>query len=403
MTSYELREHQVKLTSIMPATKGKEIVLPVREYDGTHGHDREPVLMLHGRSVPALAGFDLVQVPGGDPDRYSWAKELAQGGYDVFIMDLQGSGRSTRPGQMDDPCNTNPAQQPSVLVPHTIPAPCPPQYKTELGNSLSDWAEFGAVVQFIRSEVGANKKIRFVGWSAASFIMGPYTLQHPEQVESLLLLAPMFPPRGRWSQQEANPFGRPPDATTLPVGKPPLMFGFPMHVTSKSGFKRSLTGPEHLWEEGIADLAWAACMEDDPVAGKWGPQVNGDREGVLRYRNTYWWGWNNKTAPLQKDNKYILGDHVPVLIVYGEEDRTAVTRTPMPDDLFFSVPDLYTAIEGSRKLMFCFEGSGHSMVWETVAKTVHHFSKHWFQNSKVEGIGSGSYFREFDGNLIQLP
>ncbi|PIM69237.1 hypothetical protein CTU88_24685 [Streptomyces sp. JV178] len=35
------------------------------------GHDREPVLMLHGRNVSALAGGDLAQVPGGDPDRYS--------------------------------------------------------------------------------------------------------------------------------------------------------------------------------------------------------------------------------------------------------------------------------------------------------------------------------------------
>ncbi|WP_180303786.1 hypothetical protein [Streptomyces sp. JV178] len=27
--------------------------------------------MLHGRNVSALAGGDLAQVPGGDPDRYS--------------------------------------------------------------------------------------------------------------------------------------------------------------------------------------------------------------------------------------------------------------------------------------------------------------------------------------------
>ncbi|MDG5802202.1 hypothetical protein P9869_05920 [Streptomyces ossamyceticus] len=43
------------------------------------------------------------------------------------------------------------------------------------------------------------------------------------------------------------------------------------------------------------------------------------------------------------------------------------------------------------------------MVWETIAKTVHRFSKHWFQNSKVEGLDRGSCLREFDGNLVELP
>lgn len=407
MTSYELREHKVKHTSTVPATMDVELELPVREYDGTRGNgeaqDREPVLMLHGRSVPVLPGFDLAPVPGGDPNRYSWAQELAAAGYDVFLLDLQGSGRSPRPGPMDNPYNANPAQQQAVLVDHTIPATGQPTYRSELGSSESDEAELATVVKFIKSQVGESKRIRFVGWSAAAFVMGPYTLKHPEEVESLFLLAPMFPPRGRWSGNPDNPFGRPAEAATLPVGKPPHLFGFPMHVASKSGFKQSLTSTPTLWEDGIADRLWAACMEDDPLGSKWGPKVNGDPEGVLRYRNTYWWGWNNQTAPHKKDGKYVLGDRVPVLILYGELDRTAVTRTPMPDILHFSVPDLYTAIKGSRKLMFCFEGSGHSLVWETVAKDIHRFSRQWFKNGKVEGLGSGSYFREFDGNLIHLP
>ncbi|MFF9778086.1 hypothetical protein ACF1HJ_31065 [Streptomyces sp. NPDC013978] len=134
MTSYELREHKVKHTSTVPATEGDVLELPVREYDGTPGNgdaqDREPVLMLHGRSVPVLAGSDLAPVPGGDPNRYSWAQELAAAGFDVFLLDLQGSGRSPRPGQMDIPYNANPAQQQAVLVDHTIPAPGQPMYRS---------------------------------------------------------------------------------------------------------------------------------------------------------------------------------------------------------------------------------------------------------------------------------
>jgi len=45
-------------------------------------------------------------------------------GFDVFVMELQGSGRSPRP-KIDDPCNANPAQQ-GVLIPDPLSAPCSP-------------------------------------------------------------------------------------------------------------------------------------------------------------------------------------------------------------------------------------------------------------------------------------
>jgi len=84
--------------STVPANKGEKVHLFVRERDSTPpgAPSRRAVLMLHGRTVPALPGFDL------DHEQYSWAGDLAQKGFDVFVMDLQGSGRSPRP-KMDDP------------------------------------------------------------------------------------------------------------------------------------------------------------------------------------------------------------------------------------------------------------------------------------------------------------
>ncbi|MDX3118413.1 hypothetical protein PV461_34335, partial [Streptomyces scabiei] len=110
MPAHTPTDHFVAHVSTIPANTGQNVKLFVREYDGTKpGHTPQPVLMLHGRSVPAVAGFDLVLPPGagGAPTRYSWAQDLADDGYDVFLMDLQGSGRSPRP-QMDNPCNANP-------------------------------------------------------------------------------------------------------------------------------------------------------------------------------------------------------------------------------------------------------------------------------------------------------
>ncbi len=73
--------------------------------------------MLHGRSVPALAGFDLQY------KKYSWAEELAKKDFDVFVMELQGSGLSTRP-KMDDHKNVSPAPaQRALLSPHPNATP----------------------------------------------------------------------------------------------------------------------------------------------------------------------------------------------------------------------------------------------------------------------------------------
>ncbi len=102
-------DHWVKHKSTVPANFGTEIELFVREYKGAgSGGTPKPVLMLHGRSVPALPGFDLLRPAQGSsthPDpSFSWAQALAGKGYDVYIMDLQGSGLSPRP-EMHDACN----------------------------------------------------------------------------------------------------------------------------------------------------------------------------------------------------------------------------------------------------------------------------------------------------------
>ena len=406
MSAPTLKEHQVTLKSEIPANFDDTVTLPVREYDGTKpSHTPKPVLMLHGRSVPELAAFDLAPVPGGSATRYSWAQELADDGYDVFLVDLQGSGRSPRP-RMDDPCNANPTQQ-QVLVPNPLQEPCPPPppYPHQLGNSESEWAELDAVVKFIKGLPGRNKPIRFIGYSLGAAIMGSYTLQNPGNVESLLLLVPVFPPKGRWSGNPADPFGRPAEAQTLPVSTPALTWGFPMLVGTRTGFRTGLDGNPDLREPDIVDLAWEACMENDPLGSKWGPEVApGEYEGILRYRNTYWWGWNNQTVPHEKPaGTRVLGERVPVLIIYGEQDRAANSPATLPDPIRFSVPALYAAVPGPKKLMFCLAGSGHSLVWELNAKTVHHMSKQWFKNGRVEGLGSGSYFRDPDGELIPLP
>ncbi|MGW6294119.1 alpha/beta fold hydrolase [Streptomyces sp. NPDC055058] len=377
-----LSDHAVRHTSTVPASAGWDIDLFVREYDGHSGppSGRRAVLMLHGRSVPVLAGFDLRHTS------YSWADALAKAGYDVFLMDLQGSGRSPRP-KMDDPCNVNPAVHESLLTPNPLSGRREPGYPYQLNNSNSDRDELHTVVEYIRRLRGVAK-VAFVGWSAASFVMGPYAIAHPDTVNSLFLLAPMFPPKG--------------NAAPPPVLPAP---GFPAFVLAKDDFARgwdaqvSASCPGQR-EAGMVDVVWDALMDNDPVGRGWGAVSAGRPAGLSRYRNAVWWGWNTATA----SGNDVLGTRVPVLIAYGEHDTTANTPTPSPvAALNFSVPALYTAIAGHHKIMVRMSCAGHQIVWEGQHKNVHALSKQWLRHTRVDGRTEGRFVMAENGSLTQEP
>jgi len=374
-------DHTVPHKSTIDASKGQLIELFVREHDGTPPGppaERKAVLMLHGRSVPVLAGFDLRH------STYGWGETLAQAGYDVFMMDLQGSGNSTRP-RMEDPCNVNPALHTTFLIP-PLSGQRTPSYPFQLSNSQSDWDELDTVVEYIRAERNVSK-VAFIGWSAAAFQMGPYAIDNPEKVESLFLVAPMFPPLGRTD---------PPP--TLPVP------GFPTNVFSLEGFKKGWDTQVHCAnqrEPDIVDAVWKALMDIDPIGRTWGKvQASGRPLGLSRFRNALWWGWNTEAAA--RDG--VLGGSVPVLIAYGEHDTTA-NATPDSGDplLTFSVPALYDAIPGPRRLLVKVACAGHQIVWEGQHKNLHNLSKHWLKHTKVDGKTQGLFDMAEDGTISPTP
>ncbi len=55
------------------------------------------VVYIHGATGPSESDFDLSL--GG----FSWMEFIADAGYDVYLMDVRGYGRSTRPPQMSLP------------------------------------------------------------------------------------------------------------------------------------------------------------------------------------------------------------------------------------------------------------------------------------------------------------
>lgn len=365
-----LTDHAVTHVSTIPANAGTTVKLFVRERDGTpQGGTRKPVLMLHGRSTPVLAAADLQY------KTYGWAEALAKAGYDVFMMDLQGAGRSPRP-KMDDPRNANPAEQRLLTPKPTGFSPGSPNYAFQLNNSNSDRDELNTVVEYIR-DLHKVDKVAFIGWSAAALTMGPYAVDNPGKVASLFLLAPVFPPKAT-----SNP------PSTLPQP------GFPMFLGTRPGLETAWNAELHCVDQreaGMVERVWAAIMENDPVGRAWGPP-----EGLNRIRNFVRWGWNETTAA----KGGVLGGTVPVLIVYGEHDKTVNTTPPSTNPEFnLSVPALYNAITGTKKLMVKMACASHSVVWEIQHKNLHNLSKHWLKHLTVDGKTTGVFEMDLNGAI----
>ena len=136
-------DHYVRVKSTAPAMNGQIAQVYVRERVVARNIQRGgngAVLFVHGAGTPAEVAFD---VPFSD---YSWMAYLANAGFDVFSMDMEGYGRSTRPTVMNDPCNLARAQQ-ALFVPALIAAPCAPSFQGSATTIASDWNDIAAVVE----------------------------------------------------------------------------------------------------------------------------------------------------------------------------------------------------------------------------------------------------------------
>src|SRR6266446_4050582 len=60
------------------------------------------VLYVHGATYPASTSFDLPL------DGFSWMDYIAARGYDVYLLDIRGYGKSSRPKEMSEDPKANP-------------------------------------------------------------------------------------------------------------------------------------------------------------------------------------------------------------------------------------------------------------------------------------------------------
>jgi pimeloyl-ACP methyl ester carboxylesterase len=204
------------------------------------------LLYVHGATYPSETAFDL-PLAG-----FSWMDFIACRGFDVYLVDLRGYGRSTRPPQMDRPAEENPP----------------------IVNTAVAVRDVSSAVEHVLTR-RKLKQLDLLGWSWGTSIMATYAAANPERVGRLVLYAPL------WLRKTPSLIG----------GDGPL----PAYrrVTQEQAKKRWLTGvPEGKqrdlipagWFEAWAEATWAT----DPEAGKYTPPALRAPNGVLQDGRDYW-------------------------------------------------------------------------------------------------------------------
>jgi pimeloyl-ACP methyl ester carboxylesterase len=340
--------------STVPANVGQRVGISVRHvtrHDG--GPTRGTVLFTNGGFTSTLALLDL------NYKTYSFAAALAADGFDVYLMDHTGYGRSPRP-TMDDPCNSDPSQQ-HLLIPNPLSAACSASYPHHLVTIFTELAEIDSVVDYIRKQTGRNK-ISLAGWSRATFRFGLYAAQHPDKVERLATVGPGYRPDA--------PTDFPTTSNTLPAGQPRRT------EVPRWSFSVMTIGENLIpWERqrrcedtvdpGIYDaLSRSISMYADPGASTWGTPP-----GAL-YRvpagSQIDAGWNRTSA------KRV---NVPTLLVVGEHDPRFAAEAP----------GLYADISATEKILVKVQCATHFLPFERNHKALHNAFAEFLTQGTVDG------------------
>jgi pimeloyl-ACP methyl ester carboxylesterase len=235
-------------TMIPSGDAGVQLFVRNKHLAGRETSPDKILLFVHGATYPAETAFDL-PIEG-----VSMMDLIAMRGYDVYLVDVRGYGRSTRPAEMSQPAEANKPIVSTRVAAHDL----------------------GAAVDYILHKRKVAK-INLMGWSWGTSIAGSYTSEHNDKISRLVLYAP------QWVRNE------PP--TTAAANAPPL--GAYRLVSKESAKARWLKDvPENkqadLIPPGVFD-AWAtATWASDPESSKQSPPMLRAPNGVVEDSRDYW-------------------------------------------------------------------------------------------------------------------
>ncbi len=336
-------DHFVRVKSIAPALSGQFAQIYVRERVVSRNILRGAsgvVLFVHGAGTPAEVAFD---VPYGD---FSWMGYLANAGFDVFSMDMEGYGRSTRPTALNDPCNLTREQQ-AQWIPALIPGPCAPSFQGSATTIASDWNDIGAVIDYVRALRHVDR-VNLAGWSQGGPRAGGYAAQHPDQVQRLVLLAPAY---ARSGPDTAAPR---PDA---------VVFNTQSQKEFDANWDRQV-GCTDQYDKDVSKTVWSEMVASDPVGATWGA-------GVRRAPTVPSWGFNKSV---------VSRSQTPTLMVTGAHDKQVPPAR---------VREFYEDLGAPDKVFVDLACSSHNAMWEKNHLLLFQASLEWLQRGTVNGAKTG--------------
>jgi pimeloyl-ACP methyl ester carboxylesterase len=244
----------------------------------THFPADKILLYVHGATYPSETAFDL-PIEGA-----SMMDLIAARGYDVYLVDIRGYGRSTRPPEMSAPPEANkPVVSTDVAV-----------------------RDFGAAFDHVLKRRGVAK-INLMGWSWGTAIAGKYTSEHNDRVHRLVLFAPL------WIFRKDTVIAPAPGAS----GKDAPPLGAYRLVSKEVAKARWLEGVPEAKKAGLIPPgvfeAWIeATWATDPDATRHNPPMLRAPNGVIADALAYW----TSGKPHYDPGKIT----VPTLLIHAEWD-----------------------------------------------------------------------------------
>ncbi|MCP4620086.1 MAG: alpha/beta hydrolase [Bradyrhizobium sp.] len=275
----------------------------------------QTVLYVHGATYPSETAFDLKL------DGQSWMDYIASRGYDVWLLDLRGYGKSTRPAEMS----------------------AKPEDNGPIVQGVTAVKDIGTAVDFILQKRNIPR-LNLLGWSWGTTLMATYTTQNASKVERLVLYAPA------WIRQTAS----------LVQAGPGKLGAYRM-VNRDQAKERWYTGvPEDkkaaLIPAGWFD-AWAdATFATDPVGAKMSPPVVRAPNGVVQDSTDFFGAGKAYYDPAKIT--------VPTLLIHAEWDKDtppymAQTLFPLlvtsPGKRYVALPEGTHSIIMEKNRMMLFE------------------------------------------------
>jgi pimeloyl-ACP methyl ester carboxylesterase len=253
------------------------------------------VLFLHGATSPSTCDFDLQYKD------YSWADWLVKQGYVVYMGDYRNYGGSTREKAMDEPAAKN--------LPVT--------------RSYLALRDIEAMVNYIKRTHNVQK-VSLIGWSWGAMMAGYYASLHSENVQKLVLYAPLY------NFNDHTNLG---PGSALQNKRKPTEFNFALGAyrlaseaanTARWNGEIPVDNKDEYRDPAVPAAFWNECLATDSTSGSRSPASLRAPNGVLEdsfYQATGRPLWNAANI------------YAPTLVIGGDfdtwsfqEDRAGLIR-----------------------------------------------------------------------------